>query len=332
MQNDTDKIEDEARQWAMKLTDEDINGDDLRAFQQWRAENPGHEVAFREADRVWRGIADLKHLRGYAVLPETPPSLIERLKHWWAEGGSGQWVTAGASFAVVAMVAIFIMPMQLDQTTYSTAVAEVRSFELEDGTQVTLGGKSTIRVQYVASARHVELVEGDALFSVTHNPEQPFVVHTGAVETRVLGTVFTVERDPGHLAVAVKEGKVRVGLPQADSQAAVLTPGQTVTADYAGAVGTVSRIDVNSIGTWVNGRISYENATLQAIVADANRYYDGEIQIADEATAALQVSISFKTDDIDSLVENLAKILDLDIKRNLLGTKVLQQREKAESS
>ena len=332
MSHDNKKIEAEAREWAMALTDEDIDGEKLQAFQRWRSADPRHQAAFQEADRVWRGIASLIHLHKYAVLPEKAPSLMTRLKEWWS-AGSGQWTVAGGSFATIALVAVLVFPMHSDFETYSTSVAEVRSFELEDGTQVTLGGKSKINVQYLAKMRRIELIEGDALFEVTPNPAQPFIVFTGHIETRVLGTVFAVERDPNHVTIAVKEGKVRVGTPQdetapstVNSSSAVLTPGQGVVARYDGEVGDVTAVDMNNIGSWIEGRIRYENATLRAIVADANRHHSKEIQIKDDATAALRVSISFNTDNIEQLIENLAKILDLEIKRNLMGNIVLQKR------
>ncbi len=36
-------------------------------------------------------------------------------------------------------------------------------------------------------------LEGEAFFDVTHRPAAPFIVQTGNINTRVLGTAFNIE-------------------------------------------------------------------------------------------------------------------------------------------
>jgi hypothetical protein len=74
-------------------------------------------------------------------------------------------------------------------------------------------------------------LEGEAFFQVVHN-SLPFVVKTGQLLTRVLGTSFTVkanEQDE-NITVTVKTGKVSVqsvpGEAGSDVTAEVLTPNQ----------------------------------------------------------------------------------------------------------
>jgi len=328
MQTKQEKMKQEARQWAMTLTQEDIDGKALREFQAWRALDPNHEIAFQEADRTWRGIGQLTHLRGYAALPDAPLSWVDRFKTWW-ENGQSQWAL-GTGFAAMAFVAYLAFPVMFSgYTGYRTGIGEIATITLDDGTQVTLGGKTKIKVKYTEDSRQVKLLRGDALFQVARNEKLPFVVQTGDVETRVLGTMFSVERNPSQLSVGVIEGKVRVGLPgdDPDKRAELLTLGQTIVASYEGELSEVAEVDPSTIGTWVNGQIRYENTTLEDIIADANRYYDKEIKIADIETAKLRVSISFNTDNIPLLVENLALILNLQVKQNLFGTMVLQKYE-----
>lgn len=332
MSNDDKKLENEARNWAIALTDEDIDGKTLREFQAWRNQDPRHFEAFERADKVWRGIGQLQHLRRYAVLPEKQ-TVWAQLKAWW-QGGEYRMAVGGFGFAAVAAVAVIALaPVFSGYETYSTAVAQTESFQLQDGTTVTLGAKSKIKVQYSEHLRKVELIEGDALFEVTHNTAQPFVVLTEQTETRVLGTVFTVERDSEEVRIAVKQGKVRVGSPLPmlatqldDGGARVITLGQGVTADMNGSASEIMQVDIDTIGSWTQGRITYENATLRTIIEDANRYSRKTIHIADEATAQMRVSIAFRTDNVDQMIENLIQILDLEKKQNLLGNIILQKR------
>lgn len=64
---------------------------------------------------------------------------------------------------------------------------------LPDGTGVQLNSGSVIEYPSVfgKDVRRIRL-SGEAMFDVTHNEEQPFVVETFASDIRVLGTRFNV--------------------------------------------------------------------------------------------------------------------------------------------
>ena len=158
---------------------------------------------------------------------------------------------------------------------------------------------------------------------------RPFSVVAGVMETRVLGTVFSVAYKPQGLRIAVKEGKVQVGKkPHMNSTNSpqVLLAGQRVSTKTDGGIGTVEKIDPNTVGTWREGRLVYENATLKELVSDANRYHNELILLYDKKTADMQVSIAFKTDNIDHMIENIAEILTLEINRDVPGRIVLRAK------
>ncbi|HEV9035333.1 MAG TPA: FecR domain-containing protein [Puia sp.] len=57
-------------------------------------------------------------------------------------------------------------------------------------------------------------VEGEVVFMVRRNKEQPFIVYSGGVETTVLGTIFDVsnKKDGDHISIRLLQGKVMVGM------------------------------------------------------------------------------------------------------------------------
>lgn len=65
---------------------------------------------------------------------------------------------------------------------------------LPDGTKVWLNAESKItwRTLFNDKMREVNLV-GEAYFDVAHDADRPFIVHTSAIDIRVLGTAFTVK-------------------------------------------------------------------------------------------------------------------------------------------
>src|SRR5690606_22571909 len=92
---------------------------------------------------------------------------------------------------------------------------ERKSIQLPDGTKVMLNAGSTIHIaaDFNATSRQLTLV-GEAFFDVVHNAEKPFIIHTGAMDIKVLGTVFNVRAYPGDKTseTSLLKGSVEVTL------------------------------------------------------------------------------------------------------------------------
>jgi transmembrane sensor len=109
---------------------------------------------------------------------------------------------------------------------------------LEDSTRILLQPGSSVRydVPFSPHLRSVYL-SGDAFFEVTKNEQRPFIVHSGDIVTRVVGTSFGIQFREDGMEVSVTTGKVIVekALPIRDeslrpaSNGVVLTPNQKVT-------------------------------------------------------------------------------------------------------
>ncbi|GAB3261258.1 FecR family protein [Larkinella harenae] len=115
---------------------------------------------------------------------------------------------------------------------------------LPDGSQMTLmpNSRASYPRAFETDKREVYL-KGDAVFSVVHEGKRPFLVYSGSLVTRVLGTRFRVQARPGEnrMMVSVISGKVSV-MAQKDFAATrkpeqnklagvVLTANQQVTYD-----------------------------------------------------------------------------------------------------
>nr|WP_295923019.1 FecR family protein [uncultured Dyadobacter sp.] len=84
--------------------------------------------------------------------------------------------------------------------------------KLPDGSRITLSKGS--RISYSKhltqdSTRNVYL-KGDGFFSVVKDKKHPFLVYTGGLVTRVVGTSFRISSRGADVSVAVKSGKVAV--------------------------------------------------------------------------------------------------------------------------
>jgi transmembrane sensor len=88
------------------------------------------------------------------------------------------------------------------------------TFTLADGSVVSLAPASSLKypAQFRGEARRTVYLSGEAFFKVFHNPQQPFLVYTNKLVTKVLGTSFTVRafESQKEAVVLVKTGRVRV--------------------------------------------------------------------------------------------------------------------------
>lgn len=329
---DIDRIRRQARNWIVELSSDDATADQRAAFKRWLNTDPRHAEAFEESRRVWGTIGAMRHLE--ALTPAdalTGPrrqgaraARADRADRADREGGRRWRPVAAAAVAAAVMVGLLGQALwQGDRTPeIATRTAELRDVTLDDGSVVTLGPKSSITVGFTQAERRVALTAGEAFFAVVDNPARPFVVTVGDMRVRVVGTQFDVHHGPDAVRVSVLEGSVEVTVPPeptptptARPETTVLTAGQQIVATHAGRAVAVRQVAAEASGAWRLGRLSYRGASLREVIADANRYYDGQIVLASEEIGALKVTASFRTDRIDQMINVLVMALPIEAER-----------------
>ena len=195
---------------------------------------------------------------------------------------------------------------------------------LEDGSTIELNTGAKVEVHYTADMRTVQLVHGEALFSVAKNPARPFIVAAGPVAVRAVGTAFRVALAPREVSVLVTEGKVQVastsvapapaagaenpGSPASDPT--MLTAGQQTVIDLTAtdlvpAVQEVTPAQVERALAWQGLRLEFVDMPLGDVVTDFNRYNRRKLVVADDATAAIVVGGNFRADNVEAFVRLL---------------------------
>ena len=105
---------------------------------------------------------------------------------------------------------------------------------LPDGSTVWLnaGSRLTYDSLYGTTLREVTL-SGEAYFDVVKNPKKPFIIHTGKINIRVLGTVFNVKSYPEEQTIETSliKGSIEVSFPSQPSKKIILKPNQKLIID-----------------------------------------------------------------------------------------------------
>jgi len=191
--------------------------------------------------------------------------------------------------------------------TYATQTAQRATVTLDDGSTVVLAPES--RVCFTLNGmgrRSVDLV-GEALFTVTQRPDHPFVVRTGAVSTRVLGTAFDVRRYAADTAtlVTVLSGRVASG---GSARPVVLTAGRIGRITDSTAVVSATPNPAHAV-LWTQGRLEFNDTPVPAMLATLGRWYGYEFRLADTTLATRYVSVGFKTDRVEETMSTLKALL-----------------------
>ena len=157
---------------------------------------------------------------------------------------------------------------------------------LSDSTKVYLGAGSKLRYteRFSGNSREIGL-EGEAFFEVTKNPKKPFIIHTGNITTRVLGTSFKIDAFLNKpISVMVSTGKVRVDrhFNHKTESIAVLTPGQTVTWNEAQHLKKLGTTQIENVTGWKDGRLVFDKIPLSEVTTVLERWYAVKIDFKND--------------------------------------------------
>lgn len=179
----------------------------------------------------------------------------------------------GAGLAVVAAFALLVLlwppiaPTAIQGHQIATTVGEHRVVQLADGSTIALNGSSRLWISDARNRREVELVKGEALFTVRHDSRRPFILRLGQDQVEDLGTQFNVIREQTLLKVEVAEGVVRFRRAGYGVQ---LGSGQTLKVRPSGDA-IVGHKNPASIASWRSGQLEYENVPVAEVAADLGR-------------------------------------------------------------
>lgn len=310
--NDRAALHREARAWVARLTSGEATDADAWALAVWRARSPTHEAAFAEAARLWR-------LAG-------PASALARAAERRAPSHPGRRALGGLAVAACA-AGLFLGGAELDlwpspaelAATHRTGAGERATVALPDGSTAELNARTSLVLRFSPAERLVELVGGEAVFTVRPDPARSFVVATAGGRTAAIGTVFGVREMADGARVLCLKGRVRVALAAASAE---IGPGEAV-AYGDGALGAAAA-DLSSATAWRRGLLVFRDTPLAEVAMELNRHRAGRLILADGAPGARRVSGLFHLDRPEEVLAHLERTLGLRVTRLPAGLALLR--------
>jgi transmembrane sensor len=192
--------------------------------------------------------------------------------------------------------------------TFATANRERAELRLSDGTRIRLAPASRVEVagDYGEVARVVRL-EGQGYFEVKHDSTRPFTVYAGTTIARDLGTDFAVRSyvEDDAVQVAVRSGAVAM------SGVGRLTAGDVGRLRTDGTASLTRGVAVDSLLTWLDGRLVFHDAPLSNVLAELHRWHDSDVRLADPALGRLPFTGVLTDASLPSSISLVAATLGL---------------------
>ncbi|MDR3009639.1 MAG: FecR domain-containing protein [Sphingobacterium sp.] len=167
---------------------------------------------------------------------------------------------------------------------FETGVAQRKRVQLADGSTVILNARTKLKLDTVSFDRKdriVELLAGEAFFDVKKDSTKAFIVNAQQIQTRVLGTSFTVKNyaELDDISVSVFTGKVQVSANS--NPLGVLTRGEQIRYARNSTTSRRENFDLLTRNSWIEGRVYLKQSSFAELALAVRNIYGVELEAAD---------------------------------------------------
>jgi transmembrane sensor len=296
----------------------DCSAAEVAAIDAWAQASPEHQAAIDALRVLWQESARTLADSGAditaawtRVRPRLVDARVPRVAHIVPQRATsgGRWPLVGIAAGMLVAIAGSALvighrpPVQPFREFVSAPASRV-TVTLRDGTSLVLGPATRLRVPADFTDRRTVSLDGEALFTVVHDPRHPFTVETPRATIRDIGTTFSVHayRDDAEERVAVAEGSVAIA-------ATALGAHDLASIDSARHVTIERHVDVTPYLSWSQGALEFRRTPLTEAVRELARTYDLDIRIADSTLRDALVTGSFGGQPVDAVLAAVSYVV-----------------------
>lgn len=304
-----------------KYMDDQCTPEEISAVQSWYAQfdaesdpldtySPGEQAQLKK-----QMLDQLKQkIQGAASVKRKKP--VRKLLYW----------TAAAAVLVLTLKLFIAGP---EASKFKTPLAELEISNqgktilkqvLPDGSQVWLSpsAKLTYPKSFRGLAFRTVKMQGQAFFEVVKDHAHPFIIHSGAMTTRVWGTSFQVRALPGQewAEVKVLTGKVSVesSLAATEKKTAevMLQPNQQASFNTRSHVlKKQEKAEMSALQIWKKVSLSFNNTPVKEVIEVLNKEFKVQISTRDKQIDSFVLKADFTGQNFPDIMEMIKKSLDL---------------------
>jgi ferric-dicitrate binding protein FerR (iron transport regulator) len=250
---------------------------------------------------------------------------------------TAQFLFAAASITVLAAIGSVLLfksnplpaPAGPVEQTESTLIAfsGKQLVHLPDGSTVLLNDNSSLKYDqdsFGSKTREVTLT-GEAYFDIKRNEKKAFIVHTGKVQTKVLGTAFNINAytDSNKIEVTVTRGKVQVG--DQDKIYGIITPNQQIKVNTDNLNYQQNNVNAAIAVEWKSKYLILDNINMEEAISLISQKYKVSITLSNENIKKCRITASFlNEEDLDHILKVVCSVIETQYHYNTNGAIVLE--------
>lgn len=316
-----------ACEWLAKL-DRGLADNEAAVLQAWLAADSAHASALLKVAESWDRMEALSRLGD--LFPQQEARRVQWPRQLAAIAATllvvftGFWMVLRGDVPISPSTAVHPpagQTLQFVDRTFETAIGELSTIDLPDGSQMVLNTNSQVHVRFADKERYIGLKRGEINVKVAHDKSRPFDVYAGDKIVRAFGTAFNVRLNPDHqVELIVSEGRVGVGtindkpifrsltklLGQPEKFTTFVQAGQQVTLGAEDE--EVSEINLSEIEmreSWRKGNLVFHGESLKDVVEEVNRYTPVKVVIESELLKERRIAGLYKVGDLEGLLSSL---------------------------
>lgn len=220
---------------------------------------------------------------------------------------------AAASILFLVGLGFFFKPGIAAEKQLSFKTSSIpKSIKLSDGSKIYLAANSSFQYpeKFKGDERKVSLLKGNAFFEVAKDKKHPFIITSGEVKTRVVGTSFHIQMSKSKCEVIVVTGKVNV---TSKGQSVDLVPNEEALFQSQKLTKLVA--DKSYLVNWYSTDITLNQTTLKQVISVLQYKYGVSFHYDNEQVLATPLTVFIKKDaTLENVLEQINYITNLKFK------------------
>lgn len=188
---------------------------------------------------------------------------------------------------------------------------EQKAIQLPDGTEVLINSSSLLIYpkKFHGDYRRIHL-SGEAYFKVKHDENMPFIVGTGPLNIKVLGTQFNVESYPEDecITTTLDKGSVKVYRNNNEATGIIMIPEDKLIYHNKNNTFELTHKNTKEASAWTQGEICLEEQPLFYILKTLERRYNVKFHYGKHIDTTEIYTLKFKQHE---KIEEIMNVLSL---------------------
>ena len=195
-----------------------------------------------------------------------------------------------------------------------SSVDAITKVTLPDGSNVWLNHSSTLKYPAIfqGNTRCVEL-NGEGYFEVNHNSKMPFIVKTGELQIKAIGTTFNIMAypDEDRIETSLINGEVELQRTESDGKVIPMLkmkPTDLAVFHKSNYEISTHTIDDDRYFSWKEGKLVFNKEPIGKVVKKLGRWFNVDIQVKDPELLDLTYTATFVSETLPQVMELLALV------------------------